>query len=577
MTQIFANRPELMPVGETTQEHKRWQEEEAALVEKDRATTGLKGGLFRGCFKLTRPRRAAIRDDEDGVDRCPRCTWELEDGLCESCGYPQGEDSAEMSDSDYHGHWDYDLTDMDGATMEDLVGALGEDARMRGRIPNLRFSEHGYTSEDGSSEGTVPRIRHRDRQITGQLNRLQGHPEEESTYDSFLDDTDEDSEHEEVGSLDGFIVNDVEDGPHSVTSSTRSLQWETDEGTDGEANQSQNFENDRNSQDEDGSNEATFPISQYHSEDESDEGPILRSRRQNRQRSVASDQFSGSDGSRDSGVSQALNALRMRNTWNGSRVSANNQRPIPHRSPDAGAERSTGGPIEIDSDSDSPVPAQHTRRRRRAVPDFLSSSDDSDVEASSGTATVGRDSPRVLAGWISNRNGGIRSATQTSNPSSPIPIESSPTIVADRHLAVPGAFPQSSRSAIPRTSLNTNNAQHISRAPPRASRRGDFPLQDTSTRRSPTNASPSNGPQQRQSTRRRSPLPPRTHLQSPNSTQSHSPTAMEMFEQGRRDRQAQKIERRAERRRLKAEREQRARPQSGPSLSPGSSNQHEYQ
>ncbi|CAD6590087.1 MAG: hypothetical protein ASARMPREDX12_004189 [Alectoria sarmentosa] len=394
MTQIFANRAELMPVGETTQEHKKWQEEEAALVEKDRAATGLKGGLFRGCFRLNRRRHlAVIRDDEDGVDRCPRCTWELEDGLCESCGYRAEEDSAEMSDPNGHGHWEDELYDMEGATMEELVGALSEDARMGGYIPNLDFSEHGYSSEDGSSEGTPPRMRQRDRRITAQLNRLGAHTEEQPPYDSFLDDTDDGSEDEEVGSLDGFVVNDVEDAPRSITSSTQSLHWETDEGTDGEGNQPQNSDNDQISQDEDGSfrNEASLAIAQYDPEDESDEDPILRSRRQIR-RSVAPNHSSGSDGSDGSGgsgISQTLHALRVRNGHNGSGVFANAQRNIPHRNTDASGERSVGGPIGFESDSDSPVPAQHTRRRR-VIPNRLSSDDDSDVEASSGTATEWR-------------------------------------------------------------------------------------------------------------------------------------------------------------------------------------------
>lgn len=573
MTQIFANRPELMPIGETTQEHKEWQEEEAALVEKDRASTGLKGGLFRGCFRLIRRRQlAAIRDDEDGVDRCPRCTWELEDGLCESCGFPDVDDSAELSDPDVHGPWDGGLSDMDGATIEDLVGALGDEARMDGRMSDLGFSEHGYTSEDASYIGSAPRMHQRDRRVTAQLNRLRELPEEEPTYDSFLDDTDEDSENDETGSLDDFIVNEDEDGPHSFTSSTRSLQWETDEGTDGEAHQLQTSDNGQHAHGEDGLNETTFAAAQYGPEHESDEGPILRSRRQVRRRSVASRQSSGSDGNGGSGISQTLNTLRVRNGYNRSRVSANPQRNIPHRNPHNRREGSAGGPIELGSDSDSPVPAQHTRRRRRAIPDRLPSNDESEVEASSGTATVGRDSPRPVVGWIGGRNGGIRTARHTSNASSPIPIDSSPTSPTDGQLAVPGAFPQRSQ---PHVSLDVNHSQHNRRAPAPAHRGEDDSFRGASSRRPPANASPSNGLQQRQGPRRRSPFPPRTHPHSPTDRQSHSPTAMEIFEQGRRERQARKIERRAERRRLKAEREQRGRPQSGLSLSPGSPNHYE--
>lgn len=574
MTQIFTNRAELMPVGETTKEHKKWQEEEATLVEKDRATTGPNGGLFRGCFKLTRRRQlAVIRDDEDGVDRCPMCTWELEDGLCESCGYPAGEDSAEMSDSTAHGRWDDDLYDMEGATMEELVGALGEDARMDGYIPNLDFSEHGYSSEDGSSEATPPRIRQRDRRITAQLNRLRAHSEEQPPYESFLDDTDEGSEDEEVGSLDGFVVNDVENGPHSVTSSTRSLHWETDEGTDGDGDQPHISDNDRNSQDGDDSfrTETSLVTAQYDDEDESDEGPILRSRRQVRRRSLAPDHSSGSDGSGGSAVSQAWNAVRERNGHSGGPAAPNAQRNISHRNPDTGGERFMCDPIEIESDSDSPVPAQHTRRKR-AVPLPFSSDDDSDVEASSGT-TVGRDSPRPVAGWIARRNGSILPASQASIVSSTTLIESSPTRSANRQLAIPGAFPQRSRSGMSPTTLHPNNSQRIGRA--HANRGAENSPRGMSTRRSLSNSSPFNRPQQRRGTRRGSPLPSRGHPHSPTSRQSHSPTAMEIFEQGRRDRHTQKIERRAERRRLKADRERRGRPQSGLSPSPGSSNPYE--
>ena len=566
MTQIFANRPELMPVGETTQEHKRWQEEESALVEKDRATVG----LFRGCFRRTRRREwDAIRDDGDGVNRCPECLWELEDGICPQCSIPGS------SDSDGHENWDepygMDGASIEGATIEDVLGVLGEEGRFlpeEGRFPNSDFSA-GYSSEDGSSVGIAPQTRRLGRRATRHRDPL---AEEEPGYDSFLDDTDEDSQDDEANSLEGFVVNDVEDGQHSITSSARSLHWETDEGTDEEVNQPQDYDNGRSSQDEDGSNETTSVLAQYDPQDDTDEGPIVRSRRQAQRRSEASTQSSGSDGRGGSGVSQALNALRVRNRYNGSRVSANAQRNIPRRNPDTRGERSADDTIEIESDSESPVPAQHTRRRRRAVPDRSISDDNSEVEVSSGTATVGRDSPRAIAGWTNDRSEGTRMVRQTNNASSPIRIESSPTRPTDGQFAVPGAFPQHSR---PHTSLDITNSRHISRTPAHTNRGEGNSLQDTSTRHPPTNASPSNGHQQRRGARRRSPLPPRAHPRSPRSIQSHSPNATETLEQGRRERQAQKNERRVERRRLKADREMRGRSQRGLSLSPGPSIQHE--
>ena len=38
------------------------------------------GGVFRDIGKGP---RGAIRDDEDDVYRCTRCTWEVRNGMCE--------------------------------------------------------------------------------------------------------------------------------------------------------------------------------------------------------------------------------------------------------------------------------------------------------------------------------------------------------------------------------------------------------------------------------------------------------------------------------------------------------------
>ena len=76
--------------------------------------------------------RQRIYDDEDGVIRCPRCTWEMEDEtMCERCGYEDGDDSA----SDELDH-DLDLDDdehvmgmfddeVDLATLRDAAAAEG--------------------------------------------------------------------------------------------------------------------------------------------------------------------------------------------------------------------------------------------------------------------------------------------------------------------------------------------------------------------------------------------------------------------------------------------------------------------
>ncbi|KAF2031790.1 hypothetical protein EK21DRAFT_62415 [Setomelanomma holmii] len=92
MTSTLIGRAELLPPDETLDDHKKWQKEEADAVQQDKDNKDPRtGGLFKGCFK-THPLHArgpslqVLRDNEDGVDRCPVCTWELEDGGCQQCG-----------------------------------------------------------------------------------------------------------------------------------------------------------------------------------------------------------------------------------------------------------------------------------------------------------------------------------------------------------------------------------------------------------------------------------------------------------------------------------------------------------
>jgi hypothetical protein len=93
-------------------QHIKWQKEHADSVARDKANNDRRtGGLWRGYFK-SRPRpRRAFRDAEDGVDRCPYCQWELEDGMCQRCGLPFDENGT--------GTWDF--SDMDETSEHDLA------------------------------------------------------------------------------------------------------------------------------------------------------------------------------------------------------------------------------------------------------------------------------------------------------------------------------------------------------------------------------------------------------------------------------------------------------------------------
>lgn len=93
MTQLFTSRAELIPAGENTEKHSIANKAEAATLERDKSDTDPRtGGLFRGCFRGCSIPHAIIRDVEDGVERCPNCAWELEDGYCDSCGINYGSD-----------------------------------------------------------------------------------------------------------------------------------------------------------------------------------------------------------------------------------------------------------------------------------------------------------------------------------------------------------------------------------------------------------------------------------------------------------------------------------------------------
>ncbi|KAL2833434.1 hypothetical protein BDW59DRAFT_156929 [Aspergillus cavernicola] len=100
VVQLFTSRAELLDKGETTDQHRTHSFEEAQKVETDKKNTDLKdGGLFRGIFNKGHHPSHPIYDLEDGVVRCPQCSWELDEAGCVNCGYRHDDDS--MSDTDW--------------------------------------------------------------------------------------------------------------------------------------------------------------------------------------------------------------------------------------------------------------------------------------------------------------------------------------------------------------------------------------------------------------------------------------------------------------------------------------------
>ncbi len=172
MTETFITRPELMPPGETREEHRKCKKEESDIVERDKAGAGLSaGGLFKGCFKSKARDIWAIRDDEDGVQRCPRCAWELEDGICSRCGLgfddngrpTSGNGFSDLSDEDDQSDPGFSSEDLDEDIDEmDHAGELGLDSydfdSMTGDdpidFPNLQ-PRNNYAIERAVSQGAI--------------------------------------------------------------------------------------------------------------------------------------------------------------------------------------------------------------------------------------------------------------------------------------------------------------------------------------------------------------------------------------------------------------------------------------
>ncbi|KAF2644255.1 hypothetical protein P280DRAFT_477653 [Massarina eburnea CBS 473.64] len=221
MTGVFIGRAELLPQGETIEQHSKWQKEEADSVQQDKDNTDSRnGGLFKGCFRSAHLARGshslhAIRDQDDGVDRCPICSWELEEGECVQCGLvfdDNGEltwtdsftgfsDMDEMSEQDMSGE-DMDAEmDMEDADY-DAYGppeGWGEYYPEEGNFMMQRFLEHGIPahaafarrrpmshSEAGSRRSYTQSVV--SDMYTDEMDTVQEEDEEELDEDSSMND-----------------------------------------------------------------------------------------------------------------------------------------------------------------------------------------------------------------------------------------------------------------------------------------------------------------------------------------------------------------------------------------------------
>ncbi|KAJ5647147.1 hypothetical protein N7490_003519, partial [Penicillium lividum] len=151
VVKMFTSHAELLDTEETTSEHKKNHDEEIEKLDKDKANTDpQKGGLFGGLFATKPAQLKPVIDIDDGIMRCPNCSWELEDGQhCAGCGYTYRPDSegsdnsdSELSDTDYDSILDGDDEDDDDEDEDDI----DEPQVTRSRQPNYPFHTYDQPS-----------------------------------------------------------------------------------------------------------------------------------------------------------------------------------------------------------------------------------------------------------------------------------------------------------------------------------------------------------------------------------------------------------------------------------------------
>lgn len=236
MVLIFASRTELLPDGETAEDHKQQAQAEADLVARDKADTHPRtGGLFKGGFgRFAQLRRTALHDTEDGVMRCAVCHWEVEDGFCVHCNRPVGEDGTDygLSTDD---ELDHDFDDFDGDAQfgpgveEDMLG-LDEETG------DEMVEYNGFVQDDvdpavlRAAFGPLPpghlqRPRARRDPVPISSDRSEdessGGEDDDDNLDGFVVDDDEHEEAEEAQMDDSSDLEDDEDTVQEVSRRAR--------------------------------------------------------------------------------------------------------------------------------------------------------------------------------------------------------------------------------------------------------------------------------------------------------------------------------------------------------------------
>ena len=217
---IFVGRTELLPDGETSEEHVMLAREEADIVAKDRANTDPRvGGLFKGTFTPGNLPLLPIHDPGDNIDRCPNCHWEIEDGYCIQCELPVGDGFSDFGSSlSSDDEVDHDLREHDDDD------GLGDGAHHH----TFEIDYDGFSDSDGEDEmdpdqfdaafgARPPQIRIG---ANGRVERGRGPIAISSGMSS--SDSDEELE-EDQGSIEDFI-----DNGEPTIDADRDVNWESE-------------------------------------------------------------------------------------------------------------------------------------------------------------------------------------------------------------------------------------------------------------------------------------------------------------------------------------------------------------
>lgn len=463
MTQFFITRAELLPPGETTDDHLKLQQEEAEVIERDKQAAGSRrGGLFHGYFEYPIRRNIApIRDIEDGVDRCPRCAWELEDGVCHSCGldtsetHPRGgSDSPGLSyytgDELAQQFWMDEMGEyFDPQSISGSEGSVYGDQRPQFLLRNLTELESELLIDR-----EVARQRREARNAPAHTNNLESRsspslPYSDDIIEEEFGDMDGFSAEEESNgdSLNGFIVEDVEEELSSAHNSSQSSHYETDEVT----SIIDNFESYSPDENNTYREESVASLGRQSPEnrhfyladdaDDSYGSPVQRLGRRRRTRFPQRSHESSGRNSR--GESDSTDSVVQPNTRIAARRARRqalrrSQQDQSSNYPAAGesepcSEGRRGVPIKVESESDSQPPMRRLGRRRGVASRVISDDDDdaimtsvSDVSAQSrgdgsSAATIGRKTAIQAVAVIAD----TQTFNQIAATSSPIFISSS--------------------------------------------------------------------------------------------------------------------------------------------------------